>query len=445
MDERTIYISFAATAGICSLVSLYWLHQSQKKDDHIPNDAGTIKVDLLSIEKTLAGGGGGDNAMSTLTWFLGDCEKATGMLQKRADLILDANPWLAGRVRKYNGEYTLIYPKVASVDDYFMVKPNLLSREIPLQELGAKLADHLLKTGPTEPLWKVSIYPCSSSTNRFAVVVSMSHVVGDGATFFRIQNMLLNQSNSIESLELTRIHTTEEQQIEALGGKEEYGVLSSTGFIVNCIGGVLRAVWNKKRYGAISRIYLVDKEGMEKVKRDAVAGKSTTPAFVSSNDVLTSWFLQNCNCQHGFMALNFRGRLEGHTDHHAGNYENVIFYRKEDSGSPILIRKSILSDVYKRQVTTDEPMPSFYEMATSTNAICTNWASFSSLCQLEGCEDEIQIPLYNVAALLPSTMAIGLVFRAGPKGLAVFVAGSADKLEGLENPVPFLKHDQIVW
>lgn len=130
-------------------------------------------MDLLPIERTLAGGGGRDNAMSTLTWLQG--EDPTGALRKRTESVLQANPWLAGRVRKYKGTHALIYSTNApSLDDYFKVTPNLLcTQDIPLSELGTQFADQLLKTGPTEPSWKVSIFP-SATTKHFAVAVSMS-------------------------------------------------------------------------------------------------------------------------------------------------------------------------------------------------------------------------------------------------------------------------------
>lgn len=442
MGDRSNYLPIAtATAAACSLAAVYW-HQKKNKNDSLRPDE--VKADLLEIEQTLAGGGGGDNAMSSLTWFKGDTTAATLLLKERAQTLLEANPWLAGRVRKHEGKHALIYTETPqNANEYFHVVPNLISRDVPLSQLGIDLKDYLLKTGATEPLWRVAIYPCAKNpTNQFAVVVTLSHVIGDGHTFYKLQNMLFG-STEMESLVVERNFETKQQQIKAMGGAAEQRILSSGGFLVNVIAGVLQAAVQKSKYKASSRIYLLDPEGMAKAKQEAL--KDTNTKFVSSNDVLTSWFFQNCNCVHGFMALNFRGRLENHTDRQAGNYENVVFYRRPDSAHPALLRQSISGQVYRRQITSDIPMPGFWEMARGANiAICTNWASFALPCKLEGCEEEIQIPLYNVSALLPSTMAVGIVFRAGPKGLAVLVAGSPDKLKGLEAKVPFLKPEELV-
>mmetsp|Transcript_52376 Transcript_52376/g.111295 ORF Transcript_52376/g.111295 Transcript_52376/m.111295 type:complete len:208 (+) Transcript_52376:396-1019(+) len=203
---------------------------------------------------------------------------------------------------------------------------------------------------------------------------------------------------------------------------------------------------NKRKYAADSRIYLVDKGGMEDAKKEAVATAGGAAAFISSNDVLTSWFFQNCGCRHRMMAINFRGRLEGHDERHAEIYENVVFYRTDDSASPALIRESLSGRPFRRRITARSPMPGFFAMAASSNAICSNWASFAKPCDLLqshcGCEEEVQIPLYDVTSLLPCTLAICLVFCAGPRGLAVFVAGSPDKLAGLEKKVPFLNQEE---
>jgi hypothetical protein len=475
-------VTLAAAAAATTLLigggaALYW----KKKDAFAPrntnDDAEVVVVDLLPMEQTLAAGGGGDNAMSALTWFKSDKDVAAveSFLKDRTAAILQANPWLTGRVRKVNGKYCLMYNKpatsAASLPPYFHVVPNVLARDLPLLECGTTLADRMLKTGPTESLFRVSIYPCAKhATRQFAVVVSMSHVIGDGFTFFKIQNMLLNQDEPVEALEVRRIVTTEEQTMQAMGGPAEVKVLSSGGFIVSCIAGVLRAALFPKKYGARACIFMVDPQGMEETKKAAVATTDSTPAslssadgttkpkslFVSTNDVLTNWFLQNCNSPHGFMAMNFRGRLEGHSDAHAGNYENVVFYRGNDSASPLLIRQSITPPAYatggadprrapyQRRITANDPMPTFYEMITSSNAICTNWASFAKPCKLPACTEEVQIPLYNVQALIPSTLAIALIFRAGPQGLGVFVAGSPEKMAGLAKEVPFLNHAAVL-
>ena len=83
------------------------------------------------------------------------------------------------------------------------------------------------------------------------------------------------------------------------------------------------------------------------------------------------------------MAINWRNRLEGHTTLHAGNYENFIFYRKQDAIAPELIRKSLLDGKYKRAVTKDMAFPSWYEVVSTKFTCVTNWATLQRQMLLE--------------------------------------------------------------
>ena len=43
--------------------------------------------------------------------------------------------------------------------------------------------------------------------------------------------------------------------------------------------------------------------------------------YVSTNDIITSWFFRTRNHDYGMMLVNFRNRICGLTDTDAGNYE----------------------------------------------------------------------------------------------------------------------------
>ena len=77
---------------------------------------------------------------------------------------------------------------------------------------------------------------------------------------------------------------------------------------------------------------------MAQAKKEAAENDGVP--FVSTNDVLASWFLQNTQCDFGMMVFNCRNRLAGHTDLHAGSYLNTLFYQRPDSSAPGLIRQS---------------------------------------------------------------------------------------------------------
>lgn len=467
----------------------------------------TTAIELLPIEQVLANGGGGNNAMATLTWFRGDYRTTIPILQERMFYILKCNPWLGGRVvvvkkdttNKRQRRHVLQYNNhnmnttttsslmEAVTQHYFHVDTEtILPRNTPITKFGSTLSHLLLKDGPTEPLWKVTIVPAHNDNDAmnnntcFALIVGMSHIIADGFAFYTIQNMLTNFANDdctiVKPLIVERLLSSEHQQIQMMGGRDaEYSILQSSSFLLNCIGGVLQAATIGPK--PQSRVYLVDSEEMETYKQRCImnnnnndeTASSSSSSFVSTNDVLTSWFLQGSTCTNGFMAVNFRERLDGHTTQHAGNYENVVYYRRSDSVTPNLIRSSLTSastasttgneqqpseqqqqQQLRRTVTWDRPI-SFTEIAFGSTALASNWSSFAQPPNIPNCIEELHIPLYDMTSLLPSTMAVMLLFRVGTGGsydddqqnkqkLGVMVSGTPDKLQGLVTKnAPFLK------
>ena len=68
-----------------------------------------IVVPLLRMEEKCYALNG--SPVSTLTWFEGDHEAATFLLQEKMRQILEANPWLGGRVTKRKGKPCLVHPE----------------------------------------------------------------------------------------------------------------------------------------------------------------------------------------------------------------------------------------------------------------------------------------------------------------------------------------------
>ena len=103
-----------------------------------------------------------------------------------------------------------------------------------------------------------------------------------------------------------------------------------------------------------SYYFEIDKDAMEVEK--ARAAKLGNVPFVSTNDVVMSWFFQTSCCDHAFMTINFRNRLKGHSNLHAGNYFNHLLFQQEDVASAALIRRAV--QTCRRAVTVPN-MPSF--------------------------------------------------------------------------------------
>jgi len=280
----------------------------------------------------------------TLTWFRGDVRQASDILQQRLQAILDANPWLGGHVGKnYDSraaghKLCLVYnnnrKKQLRAQDYMTIIVNgdsessPISRTTPVTELFPACRPFYLKNGAKEPLVNVTILPCQDNPNtHFALIFAVSHLVADGHTYYTLLSQLCSDSVP-QSLTADRIRTTSEQQREA-SGPENYDLIQGR-TILNIAWQVLLVKLGLMQ-PTTELFAVVDSEQLKMQKKAAITSSESSSnndhedddddvRFVSSNDILTSWFFRQADCPVAFMGLNWRNRLNGHTDRHAGNY-----------------------------------------------------------------------------------------------------------------------------
>ena len=117
------------------------------------------------------------------------------------------------------------------------------------------------------------------------------------------------------------------------------------------------------------------------------------------------------------MVFNCRGRFEGHTDKHAGNYYHHIYYHRKDFERPSLIRQSLAS--LHRVVTSHAPWIRRHV------GIATNWTSFALANEIPGCEEELHLPIDT--DMIPSTFEYLCTFRVGPGRIGVLLLGECTK------------------
>lgn len=382
--------------------------------------------------------------ISTITWFKGDFRQAKAHLKIRLKLFISKNPWLQGRLFLKYGRNSRLFLSY-SLDDETL--ENLLftvdadnspvTRNTPLAKMNGRVRYLMMKTGKNEPIFRLTIIPCKENPNTsFAVMLQLSHIVGDGATYYKLMSMLMStDEENIVPLNAARNMRSGEQQIAAMGN-EEGRILESSGYHLNILKGVLQSAFSSSPL--IPRFAIVDQSKIEEIK--VTAAKESGLPFVSSNDVITSWFLQQTKAKIGLMAINWRNRLDGHTETQAGNYENVLLYRRADSMTPDLIRRSLKT--FRRVVTADVKVPGFFELLSMKEiALVTNWASFAAKKnEIEGCIEDYHIPLYSFP-LFPKTMPLLLIYRAkiDRLGLCYFQMDGTNLLDH----APFLSNEYI--
>jgi hypothetical protein len=179
---------------------------------------------------------------------------------------------------------------------------------------------------------------------------------------------------------------------------------------------------------------LVDEQNNAAIKASLMQEGDCSVPFVSTNDIVAgSWFLRDCRCDLLLIIkFNFRGRLQDHTDDMtAGNYQNSIYYHKEDVASPTLIRKPTSVQDLKRAVTKEDRGLSRFEMARAARTVPSVPIGHPSLTRLSPC---LSLPLMVTKSALPCTMAVCVIFQARPQEQL-----GTEKLENLRTapPPPF--------
>lgn len=410
-----------------------------------------VREELLEAEAALFQRG--ENPITTLTWFPGDHQKAGTILKRRLAKILQLNPWLGGRLIQErrdkvfleydNNSQTLAVQNFLTIldsEDPSTTSP--ISRTTRLEQLARKCRDYMLtrNANDRDELCKISVVPCRLQPHKyFALIVSMSHLVMDGHTYYNLLHMLCSTDNDDDSiiipLIVKRVRNSAKLQAQAMGQENSLMGNPELPLLLNLGMGMVRgSTVGPANQGVYA---LVDNAGMTMEKIKAAAAETVGVDFCSTNDVLTSWFVQNIHPQAvGLMAINWRNRLPGHTGRHAGNYENVLLYGRADSATPGRIRQSLQS--YRRTETILDPAPSFWTKATAPFALVTNWSSFAgsstnttNALAIDDCREELHIPLYDPVSLVPTKSAVMIIFRAGPKRVGVFMVSSPDNLRRL--------------
>lgn len=482
MISSAAYFVIRGIATIIVLVSCWACGWTWYRKPSI-NRRGKTVVKLLPVEASIPAPI--SPSIATVTYYQGDHNDFARKIRARVREILKANPWLTGRLdwsdrQAEEGNFVLVYDDRSSrnssvgeaskipprnaeddvdekvLDDHFQhdEKHNTndttpsLSFNTPLASVGTAAKPFLVEAGyfclrdpPNKPLFRVCVVPdAENPKKRFALVVSISHLIADGHTYYQIYNML-DQDASVVSLSPER-HT--KVMIEAvtkkMGGVEEsYLAKMPLGFAFFLLSSFVNVYPVKAEFAA----HTVNNEHVTKTKSNHKknnADEASVP-FVSTNDVITSDIMSAARADMGMMAVNFRGRLDDDgplKDTDAGNYEDLIVYLPPDYAEPALVRRSVRT--LRRAVTfgtTSIPrsVREFWSRRVRNLTVVTNWSTFARDVRCAGVAPELHVPVINSgAAPLARTVTICVIFRMNSKGsLGVYLFGNQDQLQRIKN------------
>lgn len=394
-EYNSLTLTLTLIVGGCTISFLYFYRKNGLNKKALSNMSSAALLPEESNSLTLI-----LPATSTMTIYDGEVNES--YLQQRVDLIIKQNMWLKGRLFKNSKSgLTLEYPATnfdSKTDrPYFLVMEDSgITDDINYEEMIGRIKCFLVRDGNecikniSEPLFRVTLIKITSL--KFALVVSLSHVIGDGHTFYRLYSMLDPQV-PIESLIPSRVHSFKADVEKKLTGmSESLQWLLSAGTILNMITTIFFST-----KPALIRLQKIDYQWINSQKllaKDVSVPKHSNIdlPYISTNDVLTSWILTRTQSKYdlGLMAINLRNRVELVTNQHAGNYEGVLAYQVPDFQNPSLIRKSLLNYRW----TVSESLPSFLQSLRTKFCMVSNWASFFHQVELPGCKHVIHLPTY---------------------------------------------------
>jgi hypothetical protein len=375
---------WAAIAGTGLALSLgiygYCKRNSSKS---IINDERHVYLDLLFAEVS---GMIYAPSITTASFYSGDITESSD-IQGRVEAIIESNPWLSSEVVGSGKQIKLRYCKehkkgnsyqeiVVDIDGPNPL--NSMNEDTPIDTLTELTREYWVKKGYScigkpEPLFKVTVVkfvkmPKKHENNhpkvvRSVLLFSLSHLVGDGYTFYTLFSYLdpkvtIKPLNAVRKLEFP-------DKIDEVYGKEFQQYLTGWGLVTV----IYLMLFGKKPLSVIARI---DPQKLRTLKK-RYQDENGPHFFVSTNDLITSWFFRTVKASYGMMCINFRNRWPRYTSEDVGNYEGVIMYHEEDYQSPVDIRQSV-KEPYRSK--TNRIPCTYREYFTANTCVITNWATF---------------------------------------------------------------------
>ena len=290
-----------------------------------------------------------------------DIVKTIAYLEQRVRDIIAKNPWTMGRLKR-RGWFRLGKVWVPREKDHAETngsknssKGSTFFQVLHIDDLACRPQDCDVARGAQsydkdEPLVKLRLlvpHRFSQDTDRghdsdrVVLVLSMSHMIADASSVYQLWGML-NPGNPIRSLQFKRLLS-----VFPFHALSRNGLLKILWWFYHCDFGVVQKIlFGADPFSETPRLHTcryVKKTWISEQKAKHIP--SDRVPFVSSHDLLASWFFQQFpHCCAGSTAINMRGRSRHHpqlNQDYVGNYASVLIFTKADYQSPTDIRLAV--------------------------------------------------------------------------------------------------------
>eukprot|EP01060_Flectonema_neradi_P033720 TRINITY_DN5736_c1_g1_i1.p1 TRINITY_DN5736_c1_g1~~TRINITY_DN5736_c1_g1_i1.p1 ORF type:complete len:414 (+),score=47.50 TRINITY_DN5736_c1_g1_i1:23-1243(+) len=354
-------------------------------------------INLQFVEKMLFG-----ETVATATYFKGPVPEE--YLKKRISLILEANPWLAGRIKNRS---QISYPSVLGDREkdhsFFKVVKGIpdIHDGTPQESLRSLLRTYIRMSDEVDfGLFSVVAFPTESG---FLLLMTVSHVLVDGCSFYRIYSMLSSDAS-----------------ISALNPTRKPGHWSLTSYCPSnfpyhkiCIFLIVKSLAKvfcpSLLPPEVCGTFKINKEYIESKKQQHDGDR-----FLSTNDIVSGWwFSEFPNKAYWLVACNMRGKVQTLSNNDAGNYVGSLVLVSDEQRKPSGIRR-VLSEYQKGNPTAFNDPGMKYWLAENM-CLASNWSSFYSKLSIPNCEERLHVPL------MVSEGDVCVIFKSSEDDLCAYI------------------------
>lgn len=382
--------------------------------------------------------------INALTFYQGVAPVA--FLRERVRTIARSNPWLGGRLVADDGGGVSLQTSLPS-------KASILFTEVHAPWLDAQMPDVAaaidgskaigVKLGlecidANEPLFSVHVLHTGSET--FAMLVSLSHVIGDATTFYALCNMIDPSCDPPARLDPTRLPAFTAASVTAAFGPEAakaFHSLHSSKPPIPDEALKLHRYRERQSHAKRASLCMLDASWLDAGKAAcAKEAAAAMHAFISSNDVLASWHFTRARASFGFILCDCRGRLPGlpaaDADFKPGTYIASIACQRSDFTSAVNVRHKVATTLQHARAGAAADLAAYEQPEPHhTLANLTNWAMAYVQVELPGCHHVAHVPVVDSA--MDTFDANLYVFRPRSGELAVLSFESGVPSENEDN------------
>ena len=402
-------------------------------DDHNIDDGNYKKLNVVELnqmehflaKKNLP-------SIGTITLFSGNFDVACEFLLQRFITVVKANPWLCGETLLLpNNRLVLQYPScptdveirrlfcsntepfdfrsnetLISYEDFVKIKHSFMHHLVPAgvsnkMQRNKRLVQLSIIQNKNENEESRSPSSCSA-VSEFAVIFSLSHIVGDGYTYYRLLNMIFG-CEDVVSLNIKR-------EAEELVPKSFKSKLAPPIPMILLLLSKYLICWLLGKTAMNTQLCFISDDFVTQVKNRSMQKERQ---WVSTNDTICAEICRVIDAKLLRMIVNVRGRLFDKANIAENCLSMAVFPLFEFMHCPAMLRRKMTQDPIHWMGLGAISIPYLIYCLNKNAFFVTNWSTFSKVPQIEGCTEYAHLPFINNESTLSQGygMHFGVIFR----------------------------------